>query len=85
MNHTDIWNNINDELRKDKREYTNYPEHIMAQVGMIGKELGLLTQAAYSSKYDKLKDINSYYHDMEIRKTAIKTAVAAIRFLENIK
>lgn len=68
------------ELAKQKKERPNFPDHICGQVGTINVFVGELNKLANDAKYEKVKP-----SDRDIEQAAIKTAAAAIRFLESIQ
>ena len=86
MKRNHIWQAIELELREAKKFHPNWPDHVAAQAGMVIKESGELMQACLDRKYDKVEAKQLQQLQIQrIRKTAIQSAVAAIRFLENLK
>lgn len=87
MNRNEIWQAVELELRKNKKEHPSYPDHVVAQSAMVSKASGLLTIAAIDFKYHfKLDD--EYIRELEkelLFKEGVRVAVQAIRFLENLK
>lgn len=82
-NRTEIWSEIELELRKAKKKFPGWPEHAAAQAGIVVEEAGELMQACLQYKYQR-KDLPEDEHKRRMRKEAIQTAVTAIRFLENL-
>jgi len=86
MKRNHIWQAIELELRAAKKLQPNWPDHVCAQAGIVTKESGELMQACLDRKYDKAEAKQLQELQIErIRKTAIQSAVSAIRFLENLK
>lgn len=78
MTRKEIWESIEIELRRNRVNQPSFPDHIVAQAGVVCGESGDLMNAAIKIKYRG--------EDPELAKrSAIKTAVAAIRLLENLK
>ena len=86
MNRNQIWQSIELELRKAKRQHPNWPDHIAAQAGIVNNRSGKLMDLALQMKYnkDKSKKTKDHFRN-RIEAEAIKVAVTAIRFLENLK
>lgn len=85
MKHNQIWQEIEIELRADKRINPNYPDHVAAQAGKVSAQAGRLMESALSYKYHHGKKAVTDYQVKKMRKAAIRTAASAIRFLENLK
>ena len=83
MNHSDIWLLIEKELKTSKKR--SWPDHVAAQAGIVGDKSGKLMSASLEWKYKRSS--SEVVEEMQkelIKKSAIETAAAAIRFLENI-
>lgn len=86
MRRNDIWQAVELELRKAKKAYPQWPDHIVSRAAIVSEEAGELLQAALESKYEKgKKGRNSNEQVEQMRKEAVQTAAMAIRFLENLK
>ena len=85
-NRNTIWQEVELELRKAKKKFPNWPDHVAAQAGIVCEEAGELMQACLQYKYERSKDESTEYGQKELmRKEAVQTAATAIRFLENCK
>jgi hypothetical protein len=84
MNRKKIWQAIEIDLRAEKRVSPNYPDHVAAQAGKVNVEAGNLMFNCMEYKYSKGKELKAH-RKKEMEKSAIRTAVEAIRFLENLK
>lgn len=85
MKRNEIWQAIEMEVRKAKKAYPQWPDHIVSRAAIVSKEAGELLQAALESKYEKgKKGRNAEQQIEQMRKEAIQTAAMAIRFLENL-
>lgn len=81
MRKQDIWKRIESEMKRSKQELPNWPDHAAAQGGVVCRHSGELMKDCLEFKYKKASD------DLQKSKmidSAIRTAVASIRFLENI-
>lgn len=85
MKHNQIWQEIEIELRADKRVNPNYPDHVAAQAGKVSAEAGRLMEAALSLKYHHGNKSVTDYQVKKMRRAAVRSAAMAIRFLENLK
>jgi hypothetical protein len=85
MQRNQIWQQIELELNKPKQKGQRWPVHIVAQAANVSKASGQLVDGAIAYKYhrDKKQPISDAQAEAIVM-DAIKTAVAAIRFLENI-
>lgn len=86
MKRNHIWQEIELQLRQAKKINPHWPDHVAAQAGIVCKNSGELMQACLDRKYEKpeaerLKGLQTE----RIRKAAIYSVVAGIRFLENLK
>lgn len=69
----------------DKKLHPAWPDHPAAQAGIVSGRAGQLMEANLNWKYKRAKDEELLAQQKELlRKRAIQTAVAAIRFLENL-
>jgi NTP pyrophosphatase (non-canonical NTP hydrolase) len=84
MNKNEIWSGIDSELRRAKKAFPTWPDHIVARAGIVVEEAGELMQAALQSKYQPTKKSRKE-HIEAMKAEAIQTAAMAIRFLENLK
>jgi len=78
MKRNSIWEQIELELRNDKKLQPNWPIHIVAQAAIVGEKAGVLINECLQQKYNVKQSENTE----SIKKAAIQTAVKAIRFLE---
>ena len=86
MKRSKIWQEIELELRKAKKAFPNWPDHVAAQAGIVCEEAGELMQASLELKYEKGKKGQTIeQQQQQVRAEAIQTAAMAIRFLENFK
>lgn len=80
-----ILDDILKELKKAKKAYPNWPDHVAAQAGIVVEEAGELMQAALQLKYEKGKGGLSVTEQRKhMRDEAVQTAAMCIRFLENL-
>lgn len=85
MNKHEIYNLINEELKRAKRNYPQWPDHVVARAAIVGEEAGELLQAALEIKYEPSKKGRTKEQQMEcMKKEAVQVAVTAIRFLEHL-
>lgn len=84
MKRNQIWQAIEMELRASKRVHPNWPDHVAAQAGIVTDEAGKLMHSSLEWKYNRSKDFEKEQIE-NIKEVAITTAVATIRFLENLK
>jgi len=75
--HSDVYNDVIDELNNATRKYPNWPTDMLHAVAVVNEESGELTRAVLNHVYhgDSIEDI---------RLEAIQTTAMAIRFLENL-
>lgn len=86
MKRNQIWQAIELELRESKKFHPQWPDHVAAQAGMVTDESGKLMHTCLQWKYEKADDKVIQARQIEnMKEVAITTAVAAIRFLENLK
>lgn len=86
MNKNEIWQAIDQELRRSKKKHPNWPDHVAAQAGIVCEESGELMKAALEYKYERSLNVSTASIQKEMLvKEAVHTAVTAIRFLENLK
>jgi NTP pyrophosphatase (non-canonical NTP hydrolase) len=86
MHKHQIYNAIEAELKRAKKKFPNWPDHVAAQAGIVCEEAGELMQAGLEYKYEKGKKGRTNDEQIErMRIEAIHTATMAIRFLENLK
>lgn len=72
------------ELKQDKKNRPNWPDHIVAAAGLVSEASGDLITAASDLKYNRSGLPESERKKQVYVKAAIASAVA-IRFLENLK
>lgn len=84
MNRNQIWQAIELEIRNSKKKHPNWPDHVAAQAGIVTDEAGKLMHSCLEWKYNRSKAFEKAQME-DIKEVAITTAVAAIRFLENLK
>jgi len=87
MERQKIWQQIELELRRAKKKFPKWPEHIVARSAIVSEEAGELTRACLQWKYERDEHnemVKSAQFDA-MRDEAIQVAVTAIRFLENLK
>lgn len=84
MKRKDIWQAVELELRRQKKKHPNFPDHVAAQAGIANAAAGNLMEVCLMYKYE-----NDLYeaqdHVSMMKQEALKTAAAAIRFLEHLK
>jgi hypothetical protein len=80
MKNQDIWTEVQTEMREYKAEAPYWPEQIVSQAAYVQLPLNELFQLAVDEKY-RGKPRN----EAGMRKAAIRTIAASIRFLENLK
>lgn len=86
MKRNQIWQEIELQLRQAKKINPHWPDHVAAQAGIVCKNSGELMQACLDRKYEKAEAKQMQDLQIErIKKAAIYSAIAAIRFLENLK
>ncbi len=79
----EIWQAVELELRKAKKKFPSWPDHIVARAAIVAEEAGELVQASLQFKYQRKDDPAGQLAQIEhMRKEAIQTAVTSIRFLE---
>lgn len=80
-----IWQAVELELRKAKKQFPNWPDHPAAQAGIVTEEAGELMKAALEWKYERNENpaLQKMQRD-QMKEEAIQTAAMAIRFLENL-
>jgi hypothetical protein len=79
-----IWQSVELELRKIKKEHTNFPDHICAMAGMVTNEAGKMMDLAIKEKYKHDPENKLILNNQYLINSAVRTAAMAIRFLENI-
>ena len=86
MKRNHIWQAIELELREAKKFHPNWPDHVCAPAGKVVNESGNLMRVCLECKYEKadVKEMQEMQL-VNIKDAAIASAVAAIRFLENLK
>ncbi len=81
-----IWEAIELEIRKAKKQHPNWPNHPAAQAGIVVEEAGELMRAALQWKYQRAgEELVQEVQKDRMRDEAIQVACVAIRFLENLK
>ena len=78
----DIWASVESEMKRAKKKYKSFPDHPAAQAGVVVKQSGELMAAALDLKYQR--GGGKYNDSIKMRKSAVKTIVAAILLLENM-
>lgn len=81
-----ILNEILAEVKRAKKKRPGYFDHPAAQAGDVAQSAGKLIQASMEWKYNRAP-VDSKAHEEQkraMRTEAIKTAAAAIQFLENL-
>ncbi len=78
----EIWGLIEVEMKRAKKLYPSWPVHAAAQAGVVVKQSGDIMKAAINVKYRRGNGLNS--EKLQMKRSAIKTIVAAMRLLENI-
>ena len=79
MKRNEIWQAVELEVRKSKRNTPRWPVHVVAQAAMVAAAGSDVLTEAIPIKYTDASDRE------KLRSSAIKSAAAAIRFLENLK
>lgn len=83
MNKQEIWKEIDAEMKRAKKKFPVWPDHIVSRAAIVCEESGELLQASLDYKYNKKQKRESVKELM--KQEAIQVAVTAIRFLENLK
>lgn len=84
MKRNHIWQSIELELRKAKND--RWPDHVVSQSAMVSNQSAKLMGLCYEKKYKKrLTEKTEAEAKKQIEEEAVKVAVTAIRFLENLK
>lgn len=85
MRRKSIWNDIELAIRADKRNNPSWPDHAAGQAGKVVQPCGELMVHCMQFKYD-CQDLKLLDEVMKqrMKDAAIRTAAAAIRFLENL-
>lgn len=78
----DIWALVEVEMKRAKKTYPCWPVHAAAQAGVVVKQSGDLMKASLNVKYRRGNGFNS--EKSEMKRSAVKTIVAAFRLLENL-
>ena len=79
MKRNEIWQAVELEVRKSKRKLPRWPVHVVAQAAMVASAGSDVLTEAIPLKYTDASDRE------KLRDSAIRSAAAAIRFLENLK
>jgi hypothetical protein len=82
MHKHQIYNAVEIELSRQKKEMKNFPDHVCGQVGVINANAGMLMLSAVELKYSHLSDNKE---QERMAQQAVKVIASAIRFLENLK
>lgn len=86
MNKTEIWQAIEAEMKMEKKLHPNWPDHAAAQAGRVTEASGSLIHECMAFKYNqKTTEMMDEIRKERMKSAAIKTAVTALRFLENLK
>ena len=78
----EIWASVESEMKRAKKKYKSFPDHPAAQAGVVVKQSGDIMAAALNVKY--CRGNGNILERQKMRKSAVKTIVAAIRLLENL-
>lgn len=82
MRRQEIWAQVDAEMKRAKKKYKSFPDHPAAQAGVVVKQSGDLMKASLNVKYKRGNGLSS--EKIQMKKSAIKTIVAAFRLLEQI-
>lgn len=74
-----MWELVDKYYKQDKQRSPSFPDHIVAQAGVVNAQAGSLAYKSIKAKYGKKKS------NKGVNEAAIMTIVKAIRFLENQK
>lgn len=86
MNNTVIYSAIQKQMKKDKKENPGYPDHIVAASAMVSRAAGRLNDTAIDFKYHlESSELIAEVQKERLFEDGVKAAVAAIRFLQNLK
>ena len=86
MNNTEIWSAIEKQMKKDKKENPGYTDHIGAASAMVSRAEGRMNDSAIEFKYDlNNSEVVAEVQKERLFEDGVKAAVAAIRFLQNLK
>ena len=83
MKRSKIWQEIELELRLDKKKTPSFPDHAAGMAGRVIVPAGNLM--FHSMEYKYSSDVTDEKNAKKMKEAAIQTAVQAIRFLENLK
>ena len=84
MDKNEIWHAIDQEIKISKKS-TTWPEHPVAQAGLVANASGMLLNASIDYKYHRgSSEDDIAAQKLRMKKEAIETAVTAFRFLENL-
>lgn len=84
MNKKKLWTEIGVGFQQHKKLIPNWPDHVAAQAGIVSEASGRLMAACLEHKYKRI-GAPSEVQLCKMKQEAIRTAVTAIRFLENMK
>lgn len=79
MKKQELWQKIDAAYKQDKAIHPTFPDHIVAQAGVVNAQAGTLTKLCLNNKYKRSKNIDT------IKNQAIMIIVQSIRFIENLK
>jgi hypothetical protein len=86
MKNQEIWQAIDEEVRRAKKKFPSWPDHPAAQAGIVCEEAGELMQACLKWKYEREKtELGQEIQIQNMEVEAVQVAASAIRFLENLK
>jgi len=78
----EIWALIEAEMKRAKKKYPSFPVHAAAKAGVVVKQSGSLMAHSMNVKYNRGDGF--ILEKANIKKSAIKTIVAAMRLLESL-
>jgi hypothetical protein len=83
---TSILDEIIKELKRSRKTFPGWPDHVAGQAGVVSESAGALMREALAMKYGKKgKGAERAEQQKRLRAEAVRVAAAAIRFVENIK
>jgi NTP pyrophosphatase (non-canonical NTP hydrolase) len=86
MERRKIWEEIELELRRAKKKFPSWPDHIVSRAAIVAEEAGELVQASLQYKYQRApEELVQEVQRERMKEEAVQTAAMAIRFLENLE
>lgn len=77
-----IWNDINQAIKEDRKEHPNFPDHPCGKSAWVAAPVGRLIDLTVCEKYKQGIDLE--LNKKEQAAAAVKIIARAYRFLENL-